>query len=66
MWMGVAAQLVLAGALWLIGRWGRGNAEALAGTDAEREHRVAALRRGGLACYAAAAFFAVMTVPAML
>lgn len=50
--------VVMAGALVLIGRWGRSHASDLVLTaipEPVRSRKLAAVRRGGFACYVAAA-----------
>ncbi len=62
MWMLAVLQLALAGALGLVGEWGRRNARVLSGAGPGREHREAVLRRGALGCEAVAALFAIAVV----
>ncbi|MEU0466082.1 MULTISPECIES: hypothetical protein [Amycolatopsis] len=65
MWTVLVAQLVLALTLGLIGWWGRRNAPALARQGANRDHRIAVLRRGALACQVVALLFALAVVPGL-
>jgi hypothetical protein len=63
--MSAVLLIVLAGALALIGRWGRRNAHSLVLASlpgAEREHRIRVLRRGGLSCHVAAAALILIVV----
>lgn len=64
-----AALLVVAGCLAALGRWGRQHAELLAPAHFEgndRSRKIGSVRRGGLACYAAAVALAVAAVLAVL
>ncbi|HWU20583.1 MAG TPA: hypothetical protein VN088_03595 [Nocardioides sp.] len=68
-WGDGAALLVVAGCLIGLGRWGRQRAEVLVAAHAdvlERTRKIGSVRRGGLACYAAAATLAVAAVLAVL
>ncbi|TVT19334.1 hypothetical protein LWP59_08775 [Amycolatopsis acidiphila] len=60
------SQLVLAGALGLVGEWGRRNAPALARTAQDGEHKVVVLRRGALGCEVVAALFALAAVAELI
>jgi hypothetical protein len=67
---GVALVLVVcAGALALLGAWGRARTGDLVPrhlTGEDRERRSATVRRGGTACYAGAAVMAVVAVLAVV
>ncbi len=59
-----AVLLGLGGALVLVGRWGRRNAEMLAAAQAgvgrDRTRKLAVIRRGAMACDFVAAAFVVL------
>ncbi|CAN5662384.1 hypothetical protein BH11ACT8_BH11ACT8_35370 [soil metagenome] len=61
--------LGLAAVLALLGRWGRAHAHSLTPTsfpERDRDRRAAAVRRGGIVCYAASAVMAVVGVLAVV
>ena len=65
----VAALLLCAAVLAVLGHWGRAHGASLAPAylaEDDRERRAAVVRRGGLACYLGAAAMAAVAVLAVL
>ncbi len=63
--MNAIVTLTIAGILVLLGRWGYRNAENLAPpllAEESREHRTRVVRRGAIACYAAAVVFVAIAI----
>lgn len=65
----VVVLLVLAGALFALGQWGRRCAEFLVPrhfSASEREHRLRVLRRGGVTCQVIGAAFLALALGALM
>lgn len=68
-WAEAAVLTGVAGGLAVFGRWGRAYASVLVPrhfADADRARRIASIRRGSLACFAAAGALALVAVLTVL